>query len=194
MTFASHIEPDELNALPLSCFEGTIHVIDHAEAIDEAVHRLRYQKVLGFDTETKPAFKKGKINPVSLLQLATRDEVFLFRLNKTGNHPGLGKLLSNEKILKVGAAIHEDTRTLRTIFPREAKGFVDLQEMVKNYGIENFGIKKLAAIVLGIRISKSQQLSNWEADILTEAQQSYAATDAWVALEIYLKLRESQPK
>lgn len=194
MTFASHIEPDELNALPLRCFPGTIHVIDHAEAIPEAIRRLRYHKILGFDTETKPAFKKGLINPVSLLQLATREEVFLIRLNKTGHHPQLGKLLSDAKIMKVGAAIREDTRTLRTLFPQEAKGLVDLQEMVKNYGIENFGIKKLAAIVLGIRISKSQQLSNWEADKLTEAQQSYAATDAWVALEIYLKLRESQPK
>jgi ribonuclease D len=194
MTFASHIEPDELNALPLRCFQGTIHVIDHAEAINEAIRRLRYEKVLGFDTETKPAFKKGLINSVSLLQLSTRNEAFLFRLNKTGTHPGLGKLLSDEKILKVGAAIHEDTRNLRTIFAHEIKGLIDLQEMVKNYGIENFGVKKLAAIVLGIRISKSQQLSNWEADILTEAQQSYAATDAWVALEIYLKLRQSQPK
>jgi ribonuclease D len=194
MTFASHIEPEELNALPLSSFEGKIHVVDTPEAINAAVQRLRRQAYLGFDTETRPSFKKGKVNPVSLLQLATRDEAYLFRLNKTGNHAGLGRLLSDEKVLKIGAAIHEDTRTLRTIFPHEAKGFIDLQEMVKDYGIENFGIKKLAAIVLGIRISKSQQLSNWEADILTEAQLSYAATDAWVALEIFLKLRQSQPK
>ena len=194
MTFARNIEPDELNALPLRSFNGRIHVVENVDGIDQALTVLGRQQFLGFDTETRPSFKKGKINPVSLLQLATSDEVFLFRLNRTGGHEGLGRLLSNPRIRKIGAAIHEDTRGLRHYFPSELKGLIDLQELAKDYGIENISIKKLAGIVLGFRISKSQQLSNWEADSLTEAQLSYAATDAWVALEIYLKLRRNAHK
>lgn len=194
MTFARIIQPDELNALPLRSFEGRIHVIDNPAGINRAVKILRKQPCLGFDTETKPSFAKGQINPVSLLQLSTREDACLFRLNKTGRHPALSSLLSDNRILKIGAAIHEDTRSLKTVFTTEVRGFVDLQELVKDFGIENFGIKKLAAIVLGIRISKSQQLSNWEAETLTEAQLSYAATDAWVALEIFLKLRQNTLK
>lgn len=188
MNFASHIEHDELNSLPLRCFEGSIHVITRAVEVDEAVRRLSKSAVVGFDTETKPTFKKGKLNPVSLLQLSTRTEAFLFRMHSLGYHAGLGSILTDESPLKVGAAIHEDIRALKNIFPNPASGFIDLQDIVKNYGIENIGVKKMAAIVLGFRISKSQQLSNWEADTLTEAQMIYAATDAWVSLEIYLKL------
>lgn len=188
MNFASHIEPDELNTLPLKSFQGTIHVITSPSEAADAVSRLSFAGVVGFDTETKPTFKKGKLNSVSLLQLATRDEAFLFRMNKLGYYQDLGKLLTQPAPLKIGAAIHEDIRALKAIFPQPTSGFIDLQDVVKNYGIENIGVKKMAAIVLGIRISKSQQLSNWEADTLSEAQMVYAATDAWVSLEIYLKL------
>ncbi len=188
MNFASHIEPDELNALPLRSFQGTIHVITNEEEAVEAIRRLSRADIVGFDTETKPTFKKGKLNPVSLLQLATRDEAFLFRMHKLGHFPALGKILTHASPLKIGAAIHEDIRALKAVYPHQTSGFIDLQDIVKNYGIENIGVKKMAAIVLGFRISKSQQLSNWEADTLTEAQMVYAATDAWVSLEIYLKL------
>jgi len=188
MNFASHIEHDELNSLPLKSFEGTIHVISNPTEAAEAIHRLSFSKIVGFDTETRPTFKKGKLNPVSLLQLATRKEAFLFRMNKLGHSPGLELLLTQASLLKIGAAIHEDIRALKAVYPHQTKGFIDLQDIVKNYGIENIGVKKMAAIVLGFRISKSQQLSNWEADTLTEAQMVYAATDAWVSLEIYLKL------
>jgi len=188
MNFASHIEPDELNSLPLRSFQGTIHVITNPTEAAEAIRRLSRAEIVGFDTETKPTFKKGKLNPVSLLQLATRNEAFLFRMNKLGHYPDLGDLLTQSNPLKIGAAIHEDIRALKAVYPQQTDGFIDLQDIVKNYGIENIGVKKMAAIVLGIRISKSQQLSNWEADTLTEAQMVYAATDAWVSLEIYLKL------
>jgi ribonuclease D len=191
MTFASHIEPDEINALPSKAFEGRIHLINSPEEADVAVSRLLKEEILGFDTETRPSFKKGKINQVSLLQLATREDAYLFRINKIGTHQGLCSLFGNESVMKVGAAIRDDIRLLKKVFPCELTGFVDLQEVVKDYGIENFGVKKLAGIVLGIRISKSQQLSNWEAPELTEAQQVYAATDAWVTLEVYLKLRQT---
>jgi ribonuclease D len=188
MNFASHIEPDELNILPLRSFQGDIHVVTNATEAAEAVRRLSHSRIVGFDTETKPTFKKGKLNPVSLLQLASRTEAFLFRMNKLGYHQGLEHLLTTNSPLKIGAAIHEDIRALKAVYPKQPNGFVDLQDIVKNYGIENIGVKKMAAIVLGFRISKSQQLSNWEAETLTEAQMVYAATDAWVSLEIYLKL------
>lgn len=188
MNFASHIEHDELNLLPLKFFEGSIHVISTQREADEAVRRLNGAGIVGFDTETKPTFKKGKLNKVALLQLATRDDAYLFRVNKMGYHEGLESLLTRTDFLKIGAAIHEDIRALKAVFPNIANGFIDLQDIVKNYGIENIGVKKMAAIVLGFRISKSQQLSNWDADALTEAQMIYAATDAWVSLEIYLKL------
>jgi ribonuclease D len=194
MTFASHIEPDEINALPHKAFEGRIHLVNTHEEADAAIRILMQEEILGFDTETKPSFKKGKINPVSLLQLSTRSDAFLFRVNRLGNHQGLCSLLGNGSVMKVGAAIRDDIRLLKKIFPCELNGFIDLQEVVKEYGIENFGVKKLAGIVLGIRISKSQQLSNWEALELTEAQQIYAATDAWVTLEVYLKLRQTVVK
>ena len=188
MNFASHIEPDELNTLPLRSFDGEIHLITDASEATEAVRRLSGAAIVGFDTETKPTFKKGNLNPVSLLQLATREEAFLFRMSRLGYHAGLAALLSRGRPLKIGAAIHEDIRALKALYPNAANGFIDLQDIVKNYGIENIGVKKMAAIVLGFRISKSQQLSNWEADMLTQAQMVYAATDAWVSLEIYLKL------
>jgi ribonuclease D len=192
MNFASHIEPDEINTLPLRSFGGTIHLITSAREAEKAVRKLNRSLVVGFDTETKPTFKKGKLNPVSLLQLATRDEAFLFRMNRIGHCPGLGNLLTREKPLKIGAAIHEDIRALKTIYPQPANGFIDLQDIVGKYGIENIGVKKMAAIVLGFRISKSQQTSNWEAETLTDAQMVYAATDAWVSLEIYLKLIQNE--
>ncbi len=188
MNFASHIEPDELNLLPLRSFEGTIHVITNAAEAASAIRKLSFSKIVGFDTETRPSFKKGKLNRVSLLQLATRKDAFLFRVNILGYHRGLGQLLTQAFPLKIGAAIHDDIRALKVIYPHQTKGFIDLQDIVKNYGIENIGVKKMAAIVLGFRISKSQQLSNWEADTLTGAQLVYAATDAWVSLEIYLEL------
>ncbi len=194
MTFASHIEPDEINSLPLTSFGGKIHLINTPGEADAAVKLLKRSKYIGFDTETRPTFKKGSLNPVSLLQLSTQNDAFLFRLNKLGNHAGLCRILSNPNITKIGAAIHEDIRSVKNVLICELKGIIDLQEIVKNYGIENLGVKKLAGIVLGIRISKSQQLSNWDAPELTEAQQSYAATDAWVTLEIFLKLRQSEKK
>lgn len=188
MNFASHIEPDELNLLPLKSFEGTIHVVTNKEEADEAVERLSYAEIVGFDTETRPTFKKGKLNAVALLQLATRYDAYLFRVSMLGYHAGLEKLLTGIRPIKIGAAIHEDIRALKAIYTQPLNGFIDLQDIVKNYGIENIGVKKMTAIVLGFRISKSQQLSNWDAETITEAQMVYAATDAWVSLEIYLKL------
>ncbi len=182
------ISNDELAELPLSSFEGIIHVIEYPEDVDLACEYLSRQTIIGFDTETRPAFKKGQVYPVSLLQLSTSEQAFLFRINKIGLPIGLIKILASPKILKMGVAIRDDIKILQRIVPFKPGGFIELQDLVKNYGIENFSLKKLSAIILGFRISKSARLSNWDAPELTEQQLIYGATDAWVSCEIYKKL------
>jgi len=193
-TIQSSISNEELDLLPLSMFEGKIHLVQSVEQITAAVDYLKKQPILGFDTETRPSFKKGQIHPVALLQLSTSDEAFLFRVNHIGISPGLVKVLSSPAILKIGAAIHDDIKVLQRIAPFKPNGFIDLQDMAKTYRIENLSLKKLAGIVMGVRISKSQRLTNWEATILTEQQQIYAATDAWIAHEIYVRLSRLKPE
>ncbi len=189
--FKESITKEELTDLPLRWFEGEIQVVEEQEGVDEIVKFLAKQEVIGFDTETRPAFKKGVVNKVALLQLSTNDKAFLFRVNKMGVPPNIIKLLSSSKIIKPGVAIRDDIKGLQAISMFKPQGFVELQDHAKEMGIQNFSLKKLAAIVLGFRISKSQQLSNWEAPALTEAQQVYAATDAWAALQIYKSLFNS---
>jgi ribonuclease D len=188
--FKKSITDEELSELPLSVFEGKIHLVEKVEEFTAAVNYLKKQPILGFDTETRPAFKKGQSHQVALLQLSTADEAFLFRTNMIGISPGLIKILSSPSILKIGVAIRDDIKILQKITPFKPGGFIELQDMVKLYGIENFSLKKLAAIVHGVRISKSQRLTNWEATILTEQQQVYAATDAWIAYMIYIGLTQ----
>ncbi len=188
--FKKSITDEELATLPLSFFEGKIHLVEKVEQLTEAVNYLNKQAILGFDTETRPTFKKGQNHQVALLQLSTADEAFLFRTNMIGLSPGLVKILGSTSILKIGAAIRDDIKILQKIAPFKPGGFVELQEMVKLYGIENFSLKKLAAIVHGVRISKSQRLTNWEAPVLTEQQQVYAATDAWISYMIYIGLTQ----
>ncbi|MGE4587235.1 MAG: 3'-5' exonuclease, partial [Mangrovibacterium sp.] len=128
----------------------------------------------------------------ALLQLSTGKKAFLFRINRIGLPVSLKKLLADQRVLKVGVAIHDDIKALRRISPFTPAGFTELQEEVKEYGINDFSLKKIAGIVLGVRISKSQRLSNWEAEVLTEAQQIYAATDAWIGYKILHTLSESE--
>jgi ribonuclease D len=188
--FKKSITDEELAALPLSFFEGKIHLVEKVEQLTDAVNYLNKQPILGFDTETRPTFKKGQNHQVALLQLSTANEAFLFRTNLIGLSPGLIKILGSTSILKIGAAIRDDIKILQRIAHFKPGGFVELQEMVKLYGIENFSLKKLAAIVQGVRISKSQRLTNWEAPVLTEQQQVYAATDAWISYMIYIGLTQ----
>jgi ribonuclease D len=175
---------------PSALFNGEIIVIDTLDAADAAVAYLSQQSILGFDTETKPAFSSAdsRIRKVALLQLADDKRAYLFRLNKTGLPKNLAKLLGNKQVMKIGAAIHDDIRKLRKLRLFQAENFVDLQNMVADYGIEHKSLKKMAEIVLQINISKGQRLTNWESETLTVPQQRYAATDAWVCREIYLKL------
>ncbi|MBN2347405.1 MAG: 3'-5' exonuclease domain-containing protein 2 [Bacteroidales bacterium] len=188
--FQQKISKDEIYDLPINQFSGKIHIIDTPEKSRDACAILKNQSVLGFDTETKPAFKKGVINPVALVQLATEDEAFLFRLNRITFSNGLIDILKNKNIIKIGVAIKDDLKTLKKLHHFTPANFIDLQSFVKDFGIEDNGLKKLVANILNFRISKQQQTSNWESPELTQAQIEYAATDAWVCLEIFNKLNE----
>jgi ribonuclease D len=187
------ISKEELSQLPLQHFEGHIDVVEDESVINTLVNELEQHDVIGFDTETKPSFQKGKINQVSLLQLATSEKVYLFRLNKTGFHPALVNLLANPEIMKIGVGIRDDIRGLNRLVQFDSAGFVEIQDHVKRVGIEDTSLKKLAGLVLNFRVSKRQRLSNWEAPHLTEGQVLYAATDAWVALELYHNLLKEFP-
>jgi ribonuclease D len=188
--FIESITPAELEKLDFASFPGKIIVIESVGAeFNRAIAYLRSQKVIGFDTETRPTFTPAQPRyNVSLLQLSGPDRAYLFRLNKMGMHRRLCNLLASEKIVKVGAAIHDDIRGLQKLHGFNPGGFVDLQKIGWEWGIRDKAVKKMSAIILGFRISKTQQLSNWEADVLSESQCKYAATDAWVCRQMYLKL------
>lgn len=192
--FAESIAPELIEKLDYASFPGKIKVIDSVGAeFNRAVTYLKSQKIIGFDTETRPCFSANQPRyGVALLQLSGPDKAFLFRINKMGMHRRLCNLLSDEKVIKVGAAIHDDIRGLQKHKYFNAAAFVDLQKIVCEWGIRDKSVKKMAAIILGIRISKTQQLSNWEAEELSESQCKYAATDAWVCREMYLKLLSAE--
>lgn len=189
--FSSNIAKEDIQKLPLVAFDGKIIEIEAVSEVRKAAKYLSEQKILGIDTETKPNFRKGRKNNVALLQISTDDYAFLFKLKKVGIPEKLANILSNKDILKIGLALKDDLRGLKKYNEFEPAGFVDLQTYVKNFGIEDMGLKKITAIVLEQRISKSQQITNWESGQLSDAQKLYAATDAWICLKIYNKLNEN---
>ena len=192
--FKLTISPEEIEKLEPAGFQGQIHVISRPGLeFSRAIAYLKKQKVIGFDTETKPVFSPGQHhNGVALLQLSGPDQAFLFRIQKLNLRRRICAILSNPEIIKVGAAALDDVRGLQRYRTFEARGFVDLQKIVWEWGIRDKSVKKMAANILGVRISKSQQLSNWEAETLNPHQQLYAATDAWICREMYLKLQECE--
>ncbi len=184
------ISKDEVNALEIGAFQGEIMLIDDPENIAEAVLEIKKSRLLGFDTETRPAFKKGVSYDVSLLQLATSEKAYLFRLNQIGLPAGVRDILEDPKTIKIGAAVRDDLKALKKISPTfTPASFFDLNEELKRIGFLNVGVRNLSAMVLNIRISKSEQVSNWEGESLTDKQLLYAATDAWACLEIFKKLQ-----
>ena len=191
--FKISIEASDIEKMPLGTFPGEIVVIDKPGLeFERAIFYLRRQKILGFDTESRPVFSPGQHNHgVALLQLSGPRRAYLFRVQELGLRHGLCNVLANKNIVKVGAAVADDVRGLQRICPFTPGGFVDLQKIAYEWGIRDKSVKKLAANILGCRISKAQQLSNWEARELTPSQCSYAATDAWVCREMYLKLLAS---
>ena len=191
--FAPKITKEEINSLALTHFEGKITVIDDVLKIEPAIEELRKYAIVGIDTETKPSFVKGKRNKVSLIQISSLEHCFLFRLNFIEFPESLISFFADKNIIKVGLALRDDMSGLNKHHKLRPANMIDLQNIVKNYGIMELGLQKIYAIVFGKKISKSQQLSNWENHKLTEQQQFYAATDAWACLKIYLKLQEKTP-
>ena len=182
------ITNEEINQLPLGAFEGPVDIIDQVDQLEEALAEIKKHSVVGFDTETKPVFVSGHYNKVSLVQIALPKKVFLVRLLRVGMTPQLIHFFENQDILKAGVALRDDIKALQKLKNFQPDGFFELAELAKKSGLQVESVKKLTALLLGFRISKSAQTSNWEAAVFNEKQISYAATDAWVCLNIYKKL------
>ena len=178
----------DINDLPVVQFEGRIIVVLSPGETEKAVDYLLSQKILGVDTETRPSFKKGAQHAVSLLQVATHDCCFLFRLNYTGLTPALIRLLEDTHVPKIGLSWHDDLLSLGKRAAFKPGKFIDLQQLVGEIGIEDRSLQKLYANFFHQRILKRQQLSNWERDVLDEKQKVYAATDAWACIMLYEEL------
>ncbi len=190
--YREDIDQEDIVDLPLIEFQGPIKVVDNTSKFDEAIKEILKYKIAGFDTETRPSFKKGVHYKVALVQIFCGGVCYLIRLNKIGFPDALRLWFEHEGITKVGLSLCDDIRELRKTKRIVPHGLIDLQKIVGDYGIEALSLKKLTAIVLGRRLSKRQQLSNWESSILTEKQQIYAATDAWICLEIYDELKKTK--
>ncbi len=184
--FDRRMSKDEINECPIKRWTGKTKVVHNRKELAAAVHRLAGQSLLGFDTETRPAYRKGERYQPSLLQLAGDDEVFIFQLKHLGLAVPLRKILTDATIIKAGVSLDYDISELNRLARFKAAGFADLGKLAKKAGIKNHGLRGLAAVYLGFRISKGAQTSNWARDVLTRQQIQYAATDAWVGRELYL--------
>ena len=193
-TLYAKYDKSKIGDLPRVLFEGRIIVILNESEAQKAVDYLLRQDILGFDTETKPVFKRGQQRKVALLQVSTHDTCFLFRLNRIGITPAIRQLLEADNLPKIGLSWHDDLLSLHKRGEFNAKGFIDLQDHMRELGIQDMALAKLYANIFGQRISKREQLSNWEADVLTDKQKLYAATDAWACImlyEEYLRLKQT---
>lgn len=191
----SRFDKSKIGELPRATFPGRIVTILSAGEAERAADFLLTSDILGFDTETRPVFTKGNQRKVALLQVSNRDTCFLFRLNRIGLCPAVKRLLEAEGPLKIGLSWHDDIASLRRRGEFESRGFIDLQNCIGDLGIKDMSLAKLFANLFGQRISKREQLSNWEADVLSNKQKLYAATDAWACImlyEEYLRLKETQ--
>ena len=188
--FAQRMTKEEINTCPVRRWEGPIHVVRTTEELGRAVRALANETILGFDTETRPAYQKGESYLPSLLQLAGEKEVYLFQLKPLGLPGPLREILANPTVVKAGVSLAYDLQELHHLAHFRPAGFVDLGNLAKKAEIKNHGLRGLAAVLLGFRIAKGAQTSNWARDILAPPQIQYAATDAWVGRELYLKLRQ----
>lgn len=187
-SFYKQVPNEVIAELPTKTFHGEITIVDNDNTLADAINYLNNKPLLGFDTETRPSFKKGDRHQVALLQLSTNEKAFLFRLDKIGLPQNLIDILANGNITKTGVAIHDDIKALQSHTDFKPEGFIELQTYVSEFGIEDKGLKKLTCNILGFRISKKDRLSNWEDENYTDSQKEYAATDAWVSFEIYTVL------
>lgn len=180
-----HITKAEINELPMRAYDGPVLLYNSETEADEAAGKLLKENLLGFDTETRPAFRKGESYDPSLLQLATENEVYLFQIQQCGLTPNLIKVLESADIIKAGVALERDVAELQAMESFKPAGFVELATPAKQAEIKNLGLRGLTAILFDFRISKKEQVSNWARKELTESQQTYAATDAWLGRKIY---------
>ncbi len=160
-------------------------VVNTVEQAKSALETIRRYRVVGFDTETKPSFRKGHTNQVALIQISTGDCCYLFRINKFGFTPELKQFIEDDDIVKVGLSLKDDFHVLNKLHKISPSAFIDLQDMVKDFCIRDCSLQKIYGIIFNERISKSQRLSNWEASLLTTPQQIYASIDAWACIKIY---------
>ena len=188
------MQKDEINERPIRRYEGKVHLIRSESELPGAVGLLEKESLLGFDTETRPSYRKGESHPPALLQLAGENEVFIFQLKFTGLPRPLCGILANPNIIKAGVSLNYDINELRTLAQFEPAGFVDIGNLAKKKGIQNHGLRGLAAVLLGFRISKSAKTSNWGGNDLMQGQIRYAATDAWVGRELYLEMQKINPR
>jgi len=188
--YSRKMMPEEINKLPIARYEGDIQLVQTDEEQEAALSELDEESFLGFDTETRPAFKKGQHFNPSLIQLATSRKVFLFQLVHVPLNNKLQSVLSDAKKIKAGVALAHDVKELNEILAFEPKGFVDLGKVAETNGLLNRGLRGLAAVLLGIRISKQAQRSNWGRKKLDQKQIEYAATDAWISRELYLAFKD----
>ncbi|MDX2110489.1 MAG: 3'-5' exonuclease [Verrucomicrobiota bacterium] len=186
----SSISKETINALPLAGYDGPIHLIATQEEARDAVSKLLTERILGFDTETRPSFRPGESYPAALLQLAGADGVYLFQLLQIPDLTEVYNLLQDPSIVKAGVAIRDDIRKLQERIPFVPQGFIELSDITQKVGILNTGLRSLAAIYLGVRVSKGSQVSNWSKRVLTPAQLKYAAIDAWISRSLYVKLAD----
>ncbi len=184
----SKLTNEYINKLPLKYFEGDIQIVRTRKELQRACNILEQESVLGFDTETRPSFKKGQFFLPSLVQLAGTKSVFIFQLKKCGFEKKLIKILSNPSLIKCGVAVGQDIKDLQKMVSFESQGFIDLGEVAREKDLKNYGLRNLTALLLKFRISKSSRTTNWSVDNLSIKQMEYAATDAWVSREIYFKL------
>lgn len=179
------VSKEEISRMPLEDFPGRIVVVGTPEEAECALADLCTAPLIGFDTETRPSFRKGRMHQVALMQLSTERVCYLFRLNQLGFPAPLLNFLQDRKIKKVGLSLRDDFMMMRKVADFEPAGFVDLQSFVQQYRIEAQSLQKIYALLFKKKISKSQRLSNWEAEELTEGQKKYAAIDAWACIRIY---------
>lgn len=191
--FPAHIDKTLIQSMPVAYFEGEVILVDHPDKVAPAVEYLSQHAILGVDTEARPSFKRGVHYPTALVQVSTLERCYLFRLTHVGMPQELADIFANPNICKVGLAFKDDLTGLKRRRMFKPANCIDLQSIVCKYGIMELGLQKIFAIIFGKKISKAQQLTNWESSYLTPEQACYASTDAWATLSIYLALQQVKP-
>ena len=181
------ISKEALSILPIRRYEGRVSLVETAQALAEAREDIRQERVIGFDTETRPSFRKGEVHLPALAQVATARAVYLFQLSRIEVFPALVELLAKPELVKTGVSLAYDLKQLKQLFPFTVLNVVDLGVVARRRGLDQTGVRNLAGMFLGFRVPKGSRTSNWAAPQLSAAQILYAATDAWACRELYLR-------